>query len=207
MKAFLLLCLCILLSSKARSAVVANSTGEQVSAMLSTATISWIVQIESGYQSFLPEITNTSNGTFTAQNDTWTSPASLVVSYDLSGNLLAAVGSGVAISQPTLPFDTIIVRLGDRSLLLPTELRNGSFNGISFRDMYADDGNSNVDAYDYLIFTDVTGEFSLVADFFKSETAAGTESQFKAWGISVPEPSSSLLILVGFASLACKRRR
>jgi hypothetical protein len=204
----LFICLLALLSGNVRSAVVSTPTGEAVATTLATGTVAWSFSVEAGDLAFGHEITLVANGTYIAQHDVWDTPEQMVISYDASGNLLGAVGAVSLVGQPTLPFNTVIIRLSDRSIILPTEFRNGSFDGVSLGSMYADDNNTYADDFEYRMITGFDEEFLLTGDFYRSEFASGSESSIIVTGLYiVPEPSSSMLFLAGIMFLACNRKR
>jgi hypothetical protein len=196
--------------SQARAAitVISDPTNEQFAGVYSTGLFSWSVTFETGYPSTgTPEIKVISNRLVTADH-AWSTPEQVEVGYDEAGNLNVRAGSTTLSVQPTTPFNTVLIRLGDRARFSTyTELRNITFDATSLRNMFADDLGTFVTDNDYQIVSGFGDTFSLRGSFFKSPGSVGNESQLEITGVwMVPEPSTSFLFMISIIGVFFRRR-
>lgn len=204
-----LLCLLALLLSNARSAVVADVTDSEFVTLTSTGVVAWSVKYQTGYPSLSqPEIFISANGVMTL-NHTWSNPEQMGVSYDEAGNLNVRAGSTTQSVQPLLPFNTILVRLADKTFFSTvTEFKDVSFDGTPVRNLFADDANSFVTDYDILRIDGVNGTFVLGGSFYRSMASVEDQSRLEIYGVNlVPEPSTSLLVLIAGVALVLRRSK
>lgn len=214
MKAFMLLfCLLILLSGRAKSVtIIPNPTAEMISTIYGSGAISWTAYGEVGYMSTLPNVTLTANSGQSVHHD-WHSPEQISLEYDgNTGNLSYNVGSTELVAQPTSAFNTLVIRLGENAIFGQALLDNIEFDGVSLRQMIADDLNSGVITYDYLVIAGINPNdgFQLTAAYTNAANAAGAESNFSISGYqttAIPEPSAVALLAAGLAMLLRRRSR
>jgi hypothetical protein len=200
----------IALAQKMKGAVTidSNPTDEEYSQVYSTGLFSWSVVFETGYPSTsTPEIRVTTNHLVTSHH-VWSTPDPIGVDYDEAGNLNIRAGSTTLSAQPITPFNAICIRLSDRARFSTyTEFKNIIFNTITLRNMFADDLGTFITDNDYQIVRGVGDTFSLSGNFFRSFASVGNESQLEIVGVwVVPEPSSSMLLLMSTVCLIFRRR-
>lgn len=219
--------LLVLTGSKAFSALVWTSIDDTEFQNFTSYPLAWTVLMQGGGTGSIgqnaTEIFVVANVGEAAQH-AWSFPESITVSYDMAGNLDVSAGSTVVPSvQPTLAFNAIVVRVFDNTDV-PGFSGGTSFSGIttsgvSVRDLFAESLNT-LPATDQIIVYDSNGldidNFLLSGDLsFDPFFGVSANAKLEIYGVnvpaggglSVPEPSSFLLLLLGSSLCLVHRKR
>ena len=185
--------------------VVSNLTTAEYNQQLSTSTVSWKVEMIAGFPS-----TSTREITVTANNvqhvhHLWGYPEQIVIGYDASGNLNVRAGSTVLTAQPLTGFNAVMVQVTDTTQFFSTELRSNTFNGTSFRNLFADDNDTFIPTSDQVKFGGVGSTFSLQSVFYQNSYDRGAVITFTGVS-SVPEPTWTIHFLATMVFLFLRRR-
>lgn len=175
-----------------------------------TTTVSWSITLYPGASGgiFFPEVrVYRSDGTSVLLNHDWHKPEQIVLSYNAAGKLSLGVGSTIADIYPLLGVNALAFQIKDDSVG-PTVLEGNLFNGVSVRNLFADDPSEMNVTYDQVLVTGFsdTFEYSGALDMGRDGLSGGTSSYLKIIGFTVPEPSSAILLFFGALIFARRKR-
>ncbi len=188
-------------------------TETQYTSTLSTSTVAWKIEMTSGFPStVMTEILVQANGS-TSVHHLWSYPEELGIEYDALGYLGVRAGSTVVEKSPSepfapiLPFNAILIQIGDTSFFGPTELKNSVFNGTAIRNLFAEDNNTANTDYDQLMIQGFGDTFTLDSIYHVNQAGFDRESSLTITGVwVVPEPSSLILALASCGLLLRRQR-
>jgi hypothetical protein len=142
----------------------------------------------------------------------WDYPDPVLFYHDNAGNIGVQVGPTVLIDQPLFPFTHLLVQVKDWATFPgDTGFRSVNLNGEELGDLVANEGWSYwlIDLGEESPEYQLTGEFSVGPN-----PGGGTDNQINVYGLnigntppSVPEPTSSILLLLSLITGLLRRNR
>lgn len=175
-----------------------------------TTTVSWSITLYPGASGglFFPEVrVYRSDGTSVLLNHDWHKPEQVLLTHDAAGKLSLNVGSTSTDIYPLLGVNALAFQIKDDSIG-PTVLEGNLFNGVSIRNLFADDPSEFNVTYDQILFTGINDTFDYTGalDMGRDGLSGGTSSYLKIIGFTIPEPSSAILLFFG-ALFFVRRKR